>query len=206
MNRIYNWIVVLITAISSPWLVSCEDQDSTQAMVLSGQWTGNFGMYYDYEYRGRVYSFDADYTDIVFYPQYDFATYGWGKQVDYYYDGPYAFQYYRFYWNVDRGVIYLRYPGAPELNAVISDYRMNNDRLTGWFEGTDSRFSLYKLVDYYDWTPYVEVYGYEPMDWVPDYYYDSRVAGDDSISVRFDAADGRVLRRGCRFKAQNLGE
>ena len=64
MNRIYNWIVVLITAISSPWLVSCEDQDSTQAMVLSGQWTGNFGMYYDYEYRGRVYSFDADYTAI----------------------------------------------------------------------------------------------------------------------------------------------
>ena len=199
MKKFSHLLVPILAALCTLGLTSCEDQDSTQAMVLSGQWTGDFGMYYDYEYRGRVYSFDADYTDIVFYPQYDFATYGWGKQVDYYYDGPYAYQYYRFYWSVDRGIIYLRYPYAPELNTTISDYRMNNDRLTGWFEGTNSRFSLYKIVDYYDWTPYVEVYGYEASDWVPDYFYDSRSVEADNGMAQFGSSEGHILRRGCRF-------
>ena len=205
MNKISTWGVALIAALGSLWLISCEDEDSTQAMVLSGQWTGNFGMYYDYEYRGRVYSFDADYTDIVFYPDYDYATHGWGKQVDYYYDGPYSYLYYRFDWRVDQGIIYLRYPYDSALNVTISDYKMNNDRFSGWFEGgAPSRFSLYKIVDYYDWTPYVEIYGWGASGWTPDYYYDSRSDRADSLQVPFRSDEGRVLRRGCCLKAPSL--
>ncbi len=135
--------------------------------AIANQWTGNLGISYTYSYRGREYSFKADYTDIIFYPKTNLDTYGLGKQVDFYNDGPYTYQYYEFYWSVDRGTIYLRYPYAPELNTAISDYRIDNDRLTGRFKGSNSIFTLNKIVDYYDWTPYVEIYGYKASDWAP---------------------------------------
>ncbi len=196
-----NLLNMLLTAIIGvAMFTSCEDSDTMQSMALSGQWRGDFGMFYEYEYHGRYYTFDADYTDIVFYPDYDYASHGWGKQVDYYYDGPYEYQYYRFYWTIDQGIVYLRYPSDPTLSAVISEYRMNNDRFSGWFEGSTASFSLYKIADYYDWTPYVDVYGYGLNNgWHPAYYVDSRAAETDSLTVPFDASEGRVVRRGNRF-------
>ena len=48
---------------------SCQElEDYNQSITLSGQWTGDFGMYYDYEYRGHILTFDSYDTDIVFYP------------------------------------------------------------------------------------------------------------------------------------------
>ena len=53
---------------------ACEtDEDVEESMVLTGQWQGNWGMYYDYEYRGKIFTFDSYDTDIVFYPDYDYA-------------------------------------------------------------------------------------------------------------------------------------
>lgn len=204
MKKIVLWMWLILSAIGTTVLTSCEeDPDTLQSMALSGQWRGDFGMFYEYEYRGRYYTFDADYSDIVFYPDYDYASHGWGKQVDFYYDGPYRYQYYRFYWTIDRGVIYLQYPYDPTLSTGISDYKMNNDRFSGWFEGSDVRFNLYKISDFYDWTPYVDIYGYGTSPWTPS-YYDSRSASAERIVPPFDASQGRVIRRGSRFTSQTL--
>ena len=204
MKKISLCSMLLLAAFIPMMFTSCEeDPDTMQSMALTGQWRGDFGMFYEYEYRGRYYTFDADYTDIVFYPDYDYASHGWGKQVDFYYDGPYRYQYYRFNWRIARGIIYLQYPYDPTLNAIISDYKMNNDRFAGWFEGSTARFSLYKIADFYDWTPYVNIYGYgTSSSWNPP-YYDTRSVQADNIQVPFDASEGRVLRRGNRFVRQD---
>ena len=81
-------MMVALTTLTA--FTSCDD-DIDQAMALSGEWTGDFGMYYEIEdpYTGRWISFDASQTDLVFYPEYEYATYGTGKQIgywdDYYY-------------------------------------------------------------------------------------------------------------------------
>ena len=67
--------------------------DVKQSIKFAGQWTGDFGMYYTYRYRGQYLTFDSYDTDIVFYPEFDGATYGYGKQVDYYEHGPYSYIY-----------------------------------------------------------------------------------------------------------------
>ena len=61
-------------------------------------------MYYEYEYRGHIYTFDSYDTDIVFYPEYDYATYGYGYQVDWYEEGPYERMSFKFNWEIRDGV------------------------------------------------------------------------------------------------------
>lgn len=151
----------LMMVFAMAFFTSCEQrEDVNKSMVISGQWTGDFGMYYDYQYRGKVYTFEAYKTDLVFYPDYDYATHGYGKQVDYYDDGPYSYQYYQFEWSVKYGIIYLYYREVPELNTKISNYKMTNDYFSGQLGNSSSTFRLYKIADYYDWTPYVNDYGY----------------------------------------------
>ncbi len=92
MKRIFsNGLKVILAVMFSAIAVSC-DEDVMQATVLSGKWQGDWSMYYQYEYRGRVYTFNCYDTRIEFFPDYALATSGYGRQIDYYDLGPYEYQ------------------------------------------------------------------------------------------------------------------
>lgn len=149
-----------------------EDMDVKQSIKFAGQWTGDFGMYYTYSYHGCLYTFDSYDTDIVFYPEYDGATHGYGKQVDYYERGPFEYIYNRFNWEIRNGIVYLQYHSDPGLDCAIYDYRMTADRFQGRFGSSNDKFYLTKIADYYDWTAYMDYYCYYPNDgwyWSPMY-------------------------------------
>lgn len=146
---------------------SCErDPDVDRSMIIAGDWTGDFGMYY---YDGR-YEIDADYTDLTFIPAYEYATHGTGIQVDHYhYPAPYAYIYYRFNWRIYHGMLRLTYPYDHSLDVDIYEYDMTSRYFTGRVGNTG--FKLYKINDYYDWGPYTHDYGYGYGDWYNGGYY-----------------------------------
>lgn len=192
MKRLSQKIVLALTMLCSLCMTSC-DEDISLSMTLSGKWKGDWGMYYVYEYRGRQEIFYCYDTRIEFFPNYDMATSGYGRQIDYYDYGPYAYQYYYFHWSVRDGVIHLSYPGCPELNTSIYEYRMSNSLFTGYFPDATDRFRLYKWADYYDWTPYNAYYSFGlRADWGYPYYAPSRADGDR-------ADDGKIVARGNRY-------
>jgi hypothetical protein len=173
-NLLKNICIMLVAMLG---LSSCgmvigweEDMDVHQSIKFAGQWTGDFGMYYTYRMGGRLYTFDSYDTDIVFYPEYDGATWGYGKQVDYYEHGPYTHIYNRFDWEIRSGVIYLQYYSDPSLDCAIYDYSMTHDRFQGRFGNSNDRFYLTKIADYYDWSIYRDYYYYYPNGgwyWAP---------------------------------------
>lgn len=208
MRKLRNLWAALSAVVAAIALSSC-DEDLSRAMTLSGEWRGDFGMFYEYEYHGRVFRFDSYDTRIVFYPSYDYATHGYGKQVDYYSQGPYVYQYYYFNWYIDRGDLVLDYPYDHDLNAVIHDYHMSGVRFYGYFGNSDTKFSLYKTADYYDWGAYSGNYYYDPRgDWY-GYYRNSvrreSVPADSLTRGAWTPAEGTptgtdgVVRRGSRF-------
>lgn len=200
---------VMLTGVAmASTLTSCElgyyeygpgHMDYQQSKALSGEWTGDFGMYYSY--NGRY--FDADYTDVVFYPARYGATYGYGKQVDWYSWGPYEYIYHKFDWQLVDGVVELRYYSDSNLNTFIRDYKMTNDYFEGYFGNSSDRFRLRKIVDHYDWTPYVNTYSYgDRRDW----YGSARQMFEfgDSVSTQTQATDsiaqaGEGITFGNRF-------
>lgn len=161
------------------------NMDYKQSKALSGEWTGDFGMFYTIVNRDRGQSrpvtYDADYTDIVFYPERYGATYGWGKQVDWYSYGPYEYIYHKFDWELVDGVVNLYYYKDSNLDTFIRDYSMTNDFFEGYFGNSSDRFRLRKIVDHYNWTPYVDTYSYgDRRDW-----YEARqmIEFEDSVST-----------------------
>lgn len=202
MKRLYKY-TSLFLLLAAGIFASC-DSDTSRAVLLSGEWEGYFGMYYSYQYydprfdRDVVKEFDSYKTDIVFYPDYNYASHGWGKQVDYYADGPYEYQYYRFLWAVDNGVVYLQYPGDRELDTQISDYRLSDYSFTGYFELTRTRFALRKLYSFY-WDDYTgDYYYYDRPNWYDSYYAKSRAAAD-SVPDAAIPVQGSIVRHGNRF-------
>lgn len=200
MNKpnLYRKIALVACMIMS--LTSCSivwhegDMDVNQSIKFAGQWTGDFGMYYDYRYMSRIYTFDSYDTDIVFYPEFDGATYGWGKQVDYYEVGPYARIYNRFDWEIRRGVIYLKYYSDPALDCAIYDYVMTRDQFTGRFGDSSDKFYMYKIADYYDWSIYNDYYFYYTNNgwhWAPSYSGRADMTvGDTTSTLKSRAAGG----------------
>ena len=66
MKLHYAFFSAIIIACASMF-TSCRDQeDINQSMALSGEWRGDFGMYYTYVERGRTYTFDSYDTYIRF--------------------------------------------------------------------------------------------------------------------------------------------
>ena len=195
MKRFSSKIMMMAVALLSVVTFTSCDEDVDEAMILSGEWSGDFGMYYDYrdERTGRWYTFEADYTNLVLYPHHEYATYGTGKQIDYYSYGPYAYQYYYFDWEVRNGVIYFDYPYDPNLNMAIREYRLSSNVFSGWVG--DVHFELYKLRDFY-WGDYGGYYGYGWSDgWYGDGYYYSKTRGSgEDMKV-----DEQNIRRGNRF-------
>ena len=84
-------LLAIIFIMSAFVFTSCFDRmDVDQSMALSGQWKGDFGMFYDYiDGHGRRYTFESYNTYLTFIPAYSHANYGRGTQVDYYDYGPY---------------------------------------------------------------------------------------------------------------------
>ncbi|MCR5312178.1 MAG: hypothetical protein K6E54_00760 [Bacteroidaceae bacterium] len=197
MKKILPILGSLMMMLSVFFFTSCESTDTSRSVILSGQWRGNFGMYYSYTTStGRQYIFNSYDTYIVFYPEYDYATYGSGKQVDYYDEGPYDREYHFFYWEMKNGRLYLDYPYDRNLNTVICEYHLNNRRFYGYFENASEPFTLYKLSDYYDWNVYSGNYGYYSSgNWS---YAKSRGIGSDSTNVD-DFANGEITGHGNRF-------
>lgn len=193
-----NYLALLLGALTALLaFTSCTDDDDVKGMVLSGEWQGDFDMYYDYQYSwGDIVRFPADLTYLEFIPfEYSYNS-GYGYQVDFYYDrsSPYDEIYHSFTWEVRYGTIYLYYKGEHEWDTYLRDYRMTNDRLTGYFENTSNRFSLWKLTDYYDWTPYISNYGdyYHGYGYGygrPGYYYAKTRGGEE-------AAEGKIIHYG----------
>ena len=197
MKRIHYFFMALSFIASAAMLSSCQYiEDGQKSMVLSGEWRGDFGMYYTYvDGSGREHTYDSYDTYITFVPDYDYAHHGWGTQVDYYSYGPYEYQYYHFSWSVEGSVIYLTYDYDHDLDTRISDYHMTNDYLTGVFPYSGTKFRLYKLSDYYDWTPYVNTYGYFSRS---NWGYSRAGELSDSIATDSIAAESKVISRGRR--------
>lgn len=188
-NKSLSIITAAIFAfMGSLMMSSCMDEDDQASYYLSGQWAGDMGMYYTDGY----WEYYAYKTEIEFIPDYDYATHGYGRQVDFYRDGYYPTMHYFFYWNVSNGVISLFYPDAPELNVNIYDYSLYNDYFSGRIGNTS--FRLYKIYDFY-WD---DNWGY---DYDYGYWSKSRNAETDSI-----ATDTLKIRRGCKFNEPAVQE
>lgn len=201
MKKILYSIPILFCLAATAALTSCMDDDTEQSMILSGEWRGDFGMFFEYEDRfGRIRRFDSYDTYITFIPAYDYARYGRGTQVDYYREGPFEYQYYNFNWRVDNGNIYLTYDYDPQLNTRISSYSMTNTYFSGIFASSGTAFRLNKMVDYYDWTPYVNTYGYDYRDdWTYGYPYRAPFSRtDNGTPSDSTSAAAQVIRQGRR--------
>lgn len=143
--------------------------DRQRANIISGQWKGDFGMFYKARHprTGEWIHFDADYSNIRFYSDYQGARSGWGKQVDFYRNGPYRYQYYHFNWSVRGGVLYLVYPYDASLNVEIHDYYLDRSVFTGRIGYSNFKFKLFKLMNFNDWNSFNGNYSFAPYDdWV----------------------------------------
>ena len=180
---------------------SCETEDVGESIALSGQWMGDRGMYYQIEHRGRIYTYESYDTDIVFYPDYDYATHGYGYQVDWYRQGPYERLSFRFKWSINNGIVDIYYPGYPEYNTFIRDYRLSNDYFSGYLGDSNTRFRLNKIRDYYDWAYYsyydYHSWAYDGYVW-DDYYYYGKTRST-GIEEETSSSDGTIIKIGSRY-------
>jgi len=177
MKHLTFSLLTLLCASLCIGLSSC-DEDEERAAYLSGEWTGDMGMCFEYnddDYR-------AAYTDIRFIPDGDFSASGEGEQIDYFeWPCPIRYQSFYFRWSIDEGRISLYYPYNPQLNVVIYDYGMSDGLFYGWIDNV--RFSLVKLVDYNSWNLYGDDgYGYQYYD---SYYYAKTRNGQQPDTTQF---------------------
>ena len=194
MKKFFSLLAIMVSAALS--LISC-DEDVAISNTLSGDWKGNFGMYYDYYDRHGKYveTFDCYDSDIRFLPDYEYATHGIGYQVDYYDFGPYRRMYHTFDWDVRNENIYLHYHGESEYDTVIRDFRMTNRYFEGYFSNGSEKFKLVKISDFY-WDSHWGDYGYDYYD---DWYGFAPTrsgAANDSIPADLE---GGTIRLGNRF-------
>ena len=191
---LFSTIALLIACAS---LTSCDNGDVEESIILSGQWRGDWGMFYEIEHRGRIYRFDSYDTDIVFYPDHDYATHGYGYQVDWYDFGPYERLSFCFEWSVDRGIVNIYYP---EYNTFIRDYHLSGDYFSGYLGNRNTWFSLGKIRDFYNWGYYSQ-WNYHPWEysgWSWDYYYGrtTRSANDEEPTL---STEDKIIKIGSRY-------
>ena len=92
---------------------------------LSGEWEGDLGMFIDY----AGYRYDAQKSLIVFHPDYEYATHGYGEEIDYFTsDCPYRNQNFYFEWRIRNNVLYISYPFNHNLDLAIYNYRLSKNR------------------------------------------------------------------------------
>ena len=171
MCKTLTMAAALLLALTT--ITSC-DRDREEAYVLSGEWQGNFGMFYDDGYD--IYY--ASYSNIRFLPSYDYATYGTGEEIDYFrWPCPIRYQSFFFNWEIRHGIIYLSFPYNHGLDVAIRDYRLTYDYFEGYFGDSDDHFHLVKLYDFYGWNSY-DPHTYYGYDYYPSYYVKGRDTAD----------------------------
>ena len=170
------FLILSVALVAMAGLSSCNSDDENEARILSGEWEGDWGMWYQDD-DGYIY--DADYTYIKLVPDHNNATHGVGYQEDYYsYDESgrvrsyYRYLWYKFDWEVRGGIIYLYYYDDLNLDSFIRDYKLDNNYFSGYFGDSATRFRMSKLTDYYYWTPtaYFESGWYGYSVYYDDYY------------------------------------
>ena len=202
MKKAFSLLSIIAMAGLCLMFTSCSDDDTEEAMHLSGQWQGDWGMYYGYTYpNGDYVEYDSYDTDIIFYPDYEYATHGYGYQVDWYRTGPYQRLSYRFSWTINNGVIFLTYPGYPEYNTSIRNYRLSDRHFTGYFTNSTSPFDLINRL--------YSSYGYVYLEWGWDggYYYDgyyyepyyAKTRGVEATDSVGKPTEGHVTKIGSRL-------
>lgn len=190
-TKFIGLVVALVTCVG---FTSCEwDEDAYESSVITGEWEGDFGMFYDwYCRRCRDYhTYYAEESRVKFFPDHSGATHGYGYQTDFYMEGPYRHQNYYFEWELIDGVLSLYYPYDSNLDVDIFKYHMTRNTFSGRFGHDGEHFSLYKVTDYYDWSPFYDDDCY--------YYYDERYSWH-SVANKACVADdedmGYVVKRG----------
>lgn len=181
-------------------LTSCLDEDEIKSSIITGEWHGDFGMYYDYDCHtcDHVHTYYSAETSLIFYPSHDYSTHGYGYQKDYYDYGPYRTQSYYFEWEMNDGVLYIDYPYDSYLNTEIHNYRMSDSMFTGRIGNNGDTFHLYKVADISDWSCYGSGYYY----YEERYYWHSvanKACSADSVGT---TVEGVVVKRGNKYTAQ----
>lgn len=212
MNKIYAKLLSLaFLAFSLFGLTACElyigddsyyphgGGDRQRANVISGEWEGNFGMYYTIAnpYTGQATTFDANYTYVRFMSNYPGARSGTGQQIDFYRSGPYEYQYYRFLWEVRNGVLYLTYPQDHNLDVAIYDYYLSDRYFSGRMGDSNFAFQLGRL-SYNHWNRFSGdyMYGvYDSWDW-GSYYSPKRQLDGHSTPSNASTTPPEILSRG----------
>ena len=147
-------------------LTSC-DEDDKRSYKLSGDWYGDFGMYY---YTNRGQRFDSYDTEIQFVQTTPWTNHGYGTQVDWYKYGPFEYIYHQFRWKIVDGVLFMNYKWESEWDATIYDYHMSGTTFTGYFGDSNEKFYLKKIYYDCDFSPYYyEDYGWGYYDTYPGY-------------------------------------
>ncbi len=169
--------------------------DRQRANVISGEWQGDFGMYYTaiHPISGKAVTFEAAYSYLLVQNDYAGARRGVGKQIDFYRTGPYEYQYYLFYWEVRNGVLYLTYPQDSNLNVAIYDYYLSNSIFTGRVGNSGFRFRLTSL-RYNNWGAFSGNYmfgNYNNWTWGNGY---TQKRSLESASATPDAASLHIVR------------
>lgn len=141
--------------------------DRGRARMVSGEWQGDFGMFYRVAdpNTGEMVQFDSRNTYVLFQPDYYGARSGWGKQIDFYERGPLARRYHRFRWTVNGGTLQLRYPADHGLDVDIRDYYLSNTVFEGYTGNSNFHFILRKL-SFTGWDTYSgDYYDYDNTGW-----------------------------------------
>lgn len=201
MKKIFPLLLLLLSAVN---FVACDiyiddpygydhsydrPSDRARAAVISGQWRGDFGMFYSarHPYTGEWQRFEADESYVVFYSNGYAARSGKGKQIDFYRSGPYEYQYHAFYWELRNGVLYLDYPHDRNLNVEIYDYSLTAYDFRGRINGSNFVFHLSKLVNWNQWHRYTGDYMFGEAPSAPGYYAPARQAGELPLNESADA-------------------
>ena len=203
MKKIYTYILMAFVAFFAATFVSCErDPDVDGAMVLSGEWTGDLGMYYS----DGFYEYDAEYSDIRFIPDYNYATHGTGEEVDYFnrYYCPIRYQSFYFEWEIRNGAIYLYFPYNRQLDVTIYDYYLTTSYFSGRMGDSSTTFRLRKLVDYYDWYLYDRSSYYGYGYWDSYYYYGKSRENGTAQNVEADTVATAVSAEAAAVAPENF--
>lgn len=205
-----NIIMTLMACIMNSSCVDCYEHEYPviAANTIEGQWQGDFGMYYDYEFEGRIYSFNSYDSDVVFYSDYPDCSAGTGCQVDYYETGPCEKISLKFDWQREGGRIYLHYPGHHEYDCCLYDYCITPNSFYGYIAGSEWQFDLKRVNKYNNWSVYTcyEIHFWPYADW--DFYLYTRGAGNkDNPQAKVDSissGEGKIIKIGRRTPNTNL--
>lgn len=186
MKKIHSLATILMLALSSLALTSCDNDDAI-ADTLWGVWKGN--MYVTGEYDGRVYY--SSYSTIGFDKDpYDYAS-GSGYWIDEFSNAPWDYYATHIEWQVNNSDIII-HSLEDDTYFTIHNYSLSGNYFSGeiWSEdGSRQAFRLVKTSSP-DWNDYD--WGW---DWNDGYGYYSPARQSEDVTTGRRAAPSKPVRR-----------